>query len=222
MEQNLLKNLAGKTADEKILLLTAWAESGLIDADMAGEMTAKIEQRQNQKQRQLQQIKEFEKDVHAFDALFKTSTSVAKEMALEKLQQILRLKRKAYLTDRYFNAELSPAERKALNLTLLVPPELYPIQIGDILIEVLKYPVKPVKMQGNAYLDKLLEEGVIDISFWIRLLNRKYVAKRQWQQLIKYADRFKIYAGGAIITPYIKEWAERGDPGAVETLKAYQ
>ena len=61
MEQNLLKNLAGKTADEKILLLTAWAESGLIDADMAGEMTAKIEQRQNQKQRQLQQIKELSK-----------------------------------------------------------------------------------------------------------------------------------------------------------------
>ena len=218
----MLKNLAGKTPDEKILLLTAWAESGLIDADMAGEMTSKIEQRQNQKQRQLKQIKEFEKDVHAFDALFKSSTAGAKEMALEKLQQVLRLKRKAYLTDRYFNAELSPTERCALTAALSIPPTAFQIQVGDILIEVLKYPIKKIKMRGNEYLNQILGKGIIDISFWVRLLNRKYVAKRQWQQLIEYAPLFKGYAGVAVIVPYINEWAKKGDPGAIEALKAYQ
>lgn len=223
MEQekiSVLKDLSGKTSEEKLQLVNQWKEEGLISQKFADELTKKVTIRKAAKEKHLAAIKEAQKDNHAFDALFKINSSrEQKKEALQKLQSVLRMKRKAYLTDRYFNAALSNSERKALACTFLLDYKYYPIQIGDILIEILKYPIKEIKMDGNAYLEKQLSEGYFDIPMWVKMLNRQYVAKRQWQQMDKYMAKFMEFSNGDVILPHVQyQWEERNDRGALLIL----
>jgi len=215
----LLKELAGKSFEEKTELLKQWQNDSLISAETAQEILKKLTARKNLKARQLKAIKEAEKDTHAFDALWRKSSTEEIKIALENLQATLRMKRKAYLTDRYFNPELSANEKKALDAALKdIAYQYFSYQVEDILIEVLKYPIKSIKMKGNEFLESLLAQERVSILFWIKLLNRQYVAKRQWRQIVLLADQF--VPCGNIILSLLAEWERKGEPGAIEATKA--
>ena len=215
----VLKDLAGKSFEEKTQLLKQWQQEGLICAATAQEIKEKLTARKNLKARQLKAIKEAEKDTHAFDALWRQSSSKEIQIALENLQAALRMKRKAYLTDRYFNPELSANEKKALDIALKeITYRYFNYQIEDILIEVLKYPIKSIKMQGNEFLEKLIAQDRVSILFWLKLLSRQYVAKRQWRQITRQATAFVSFAN--LFLPPIGEWVQKGDPGAKEAEAA--
>ncbi len=215
----VLQELAGKSFEEKISLLDQWQQTGLLSSETAQEIKEKLTTRKNLKARQLKAIKEAEKDTHAFDALWNISSGKEIQIALENLQATLRMKRKAYLTDRYFNPELSANEKKALNIALKeITYRYFNYQIEDILIEVLKYPIKSIKMQGNEFLEKLIAQERISILFWLKLLSRQYVAKRQWQQIVQQAELFASFAN--LFLPPIEEWAKKGDPKAKEAEAA--
>ncbi len=215
----VLKDLAGKSFEEKIQLLKQWQQEGLISAATAQEIKEKLTARKNLKARQLKAIKEAEKDTHAFDALWRQSSGKEIQIALENLQATLRMKRKAYLTDRYFNPELSANEKKALDTALKeITYRYFNYQIEDILIEVLKYPIKSIKMQGNEFLETLITQDRVSILFWLKLLSRQYVAKRQWRQITRQAATFVPFAN--LFLPPIEEWVQRGDLGAKDAEAA--
>ncbi len=218
----VLKDLAGKTADEKVELVKQWLQKGLIAPELAENITSKIKKRSAFKQSQRRAIIEAERNSHAFDALWNESTVWEIKQALGRLRDVLRMKRKAYLIDRYFNPELTTSERKALTAALKdITYKYFSYELGGILIEVLKYPVKAVKMEGNAFMEHLLQskEYQFDFLLWARILGRLYVAKRQWQQMITYKEHFIPFI--EIYKPSIKVFADKGDQGAIAVLKAY-
>ncbi len=210
---SVLKDLSGMSFEEKIKLIKKWQKENLISVETAQDVIEKITTRKHLKERQQKAIKEAEKDTHAFDALWRKSSTEEIQIALENLQATLRMKRKAYLTDRHFNPELSPNEKKALSVALQeITYRYFTYQVEDILIEVVKYPIKSIKHEGNAFLNGLIRQDRVSILFWLKLLSRQYVAKYQWEQIMRQASMFASYAN--LFLPRIEEWAKKGDNGA--------
>jgi len=59
----------------------------------------------------------------------------------------------------------------------------YRQQIGDVLIEGLKYQQKDIKRYCFEYAHNRILEGFSDIGWWCKLLNKKYVSKYAWKLL---------------------------------------
>ncbi len=214
-----LKGLADKTYEEKVEYLNASVKQGLLSSDDAAKLLEKISSRKKLKENQLKAIKSAEKENLTTERSTGTTAREEVRMTLENLRNRLRLKRKAYLTDRYFNPELSPVEKRALTFALTATTyDQFSYAVGGVLVEVLKYPIKEVKMQGNKFMEFLLNCRDFDFLLWGRILGKKYVAKRQWQQMINYSSLFEPYL--MVYSSAIKTFMKNGDKGAEMVYKA--
>ena len=87
------------------------------------------------------------------------------------------------------------------------PLETYYRQIGDVLIEGLKYQQKDIKRYCFEYADKHIGAGFVDMGWWKRLLGKQYVSKYAWKLLRTHIDQIPIYAK-AVLKDDIKFWAQ--------------
>ena len=127
---------------------------------------------------------------------------------------------------RNFAAELRNSRKKALaanddKLTILdeerqiallmilkyCPLNIYCKQIGDVLIEGLKYQQKDIKHYCFEYADKHIGHGFIDMGWWKRLLGKQYVSKYAWKLLRIHSDKIPSYAR-SVLADDIKFWAQ--------------
>lgn len=84
--------------------------------------------------------------------------------------------------------------------------DIYRNQIGDVLIEGLKYQQKDIKRYCFEYANKHIGAGFVDMGWWKRLLGKQYVSKYAWKLLRLNADKIPSYAR-AVLTDDIKFWA---------------
>ena len=87
------------------------------------------------------------------------------------------------------------------------PLETYYRQIGDVLIEGLKYQQKDIKRYCFEYADKHIGAGFVDVGWWKKLLGKKYVSKYAWKLLRTHIDQIPPYAK-IVLTDDIKFWAQ--------------
>ena len=74
----------------------------------------------------------------------------------------------------------------------------YRKQVGDVLIEGLKYQQKDIKRYCFQYAHERILEGFSDIGWWMKLLNKKYVSKYAWKLLRINAETIAICARVAL------------------------
>lgn len=87
------------------------------------------------------------------------------------------------------------------------PLNIYCQQIGDVLIEGLKYQQKDIKRYCFEYANKHISAGFVDVGWWKKLLGKQYVSKYAWKLLRLHADKIPPYAR-AVLTDDIKFWAQ--------------
>lgn len=83
----------------------------------------------------------------------------------------------------------------------------YRKQIGDVLIEGLKYQQKDIKKYCFQYAHEHILEGFSDIGWWMKLLNKKYVSKYAWKLLRINAETIPQCARVAL-SDSINFWAQ--------------
>lgn len=86
------------------------------------------------------------------------------------------------------------------------PLDIYRKQLGDVLIEGLKYQQKDIKRYCFEYANKHISDGFIDIGWWSKLLNKKYVSKYGWKLLRLNARQIPSYARVALAEA-VNYWA---------------
>ncbi len=74
----------------------------------------------------------------------------------------------------------------------------YRKQVGDVLIEGLKYQQKDIKKYCFEYAQERILEGFSDIGWWMKLLNKKYVSKYAWKLLRINAESIALCARVAL------------------------
>lgn len=89
----------------------------------------------------------------------------------------------------------------------LCPLSIYRKQIGNVLIEGLKYQQKSIKHYCFEYADKHINDGFVDMGWWSKLLNKKYVSKYAWKLLRVHFDKIPTYAR-IVLVESIKFWAK--------------
>ncbi len=87
------------------------------------------------------------------------------------------------------------------------PLNIYRNQIGDVLIEGLKYQQKDIKRYCFEYADKHIGAGFVDMGWWKRLLGKQYVSKYAWKLLRTHIDQIPPYAK-LVLKEDIKFWAQ--------------
>lgn len=85
--------------------------------------------------------------------------------------------------------------------------DIYRDQIGDVLIEGLKYQQKDIKRYCFEYANKHIGAGFVDMGWWKKLLGKQYVSKYAWKLLRLHADKIPSYAR-AVLTADIIFWAQ--------------
>lgn len=86
------------------------------------------------------------------------------------------------------------------------PLDIYRKQLGDVLIEGLKYQQKDIKRYCFEYANKHISDGFTDIGWWCKLLNKKYVSKYGWKLLRLNASQIPNYARVALAEA-VNYWA---------------
>ena len=86
------------------------------------------------------------------------------------------------------------------------PLSIYRKQLGDVIIEGLKYQQKDIKRYCFEYAHQHISDGFIDVGWWSKLLNKKYVSKYGWKLLRLNASLIPVYAMVAL-TESINFWA---------------
>ena len=87
------------------------------------------------------------------------------------------------------------------------PLSIYRKQLGDVIIEGLKYQQKDIKRYCFEYAHQHISDGFIDVGWWSKLLNKKYVSKYGWKLLRLNASLIPVYARVAL-TESINFWAK--------------
>lgn len=134
------------------------------------------------------------------------STYEARKSFIREFAEELRLARKnALKTGNEKQTELDEERQIAfLMIFRFCPVDLHRQQIGDVLIEGLKYQQKDIKRYCYEYADK---NGFLDIGWIHRMLDKKYVSKWSWKYLrVHYNDI--VPTARVILLEKIKFWAE--------------
>lgn len=155
--------------------------------------------------REQKRASEEEKGIFKADwQAIKDREAIKREM--ETTQKLLRDKRKKYLkTNNIQDCELSPVEyEKLMFLFLEYKYEKFPIQMGAILVESLKYPIEEIRDWAYEYEDGLLESGYVDLGFWISRLSKDYVPNGAWRLFEKHIEKFKKYK--VVFAPHLECW----------------
>ena len=74
----------------------------------------------------------------------------------------------------------------------------YRKQVGDVLIEGLKYQQRTSRNTASSMLRNAFLEGFSDIGWWMKLLNKKYVSKYAWKLLRINAESIALCARVAL------------------------
>ena len=128
---------------------------------------------------------------------------------IHKFSAELREKRKAAVeTGREAEVVLNEEQLIAFLMILrFCSINVYRTQIGDLLIEGLKYQQKDIKYYCFEYTQKHISDGFCDMGWWSRLLNKKYVSKYGWKLLRLGAHTIPDCAK-VVLSDAIKFWAQ--------------
>lgn len=109
------------------------------------------------------------------------------------------------------NEEQTQLDEERLIAFLMIfkfcPLDIYRKQIGDVLIEGLKYQQKDIKRYCFEYANQHISGGFVDIGWWSKLLNKKYVSKYAWKLLRIHFGTIPP-AARIVLLERIKFWAD--------------
>lgn len=88
--------------------------------------------------------------------------------------------------------------------------------LNDILVEGLKFPVFNVRKESNIFYDKLLSNGLVDLSLWRKILEKNYLSKRTWRKLTQYYPISKEIGTSKQIFECISDFAQRAKDSGEE------
>ncbi len=131
---------------------------------------------------------------------------------LEEFQREMRAKRKnALVSGKESDAFFSFDELAKFELCVqYCPYQKFPLQVGDLLIEGLKYQQKCIKNYTYEYTDKLLKSDETPnlAGFLMRMLARNYVSKYGWKLIRTNYEIISSTFPPFILKDFINNWAE--------------